>query len=275
MQSILRTLLNAAGDGITGGRIATSTNGINWTVVDDNIFDGGDCFALSYNGSIYVAGGSGDLVTLAYSYNGINWTEIANSGNLINYVSSIATNGSGFVAVGGNVTDPENNTILTSDNGIVWNGQGIDKLGAGNSVIWTGLNWLAGGETGGSVDISHTISSDGINWTPLERDTVIYGLHWNNRRVFYGGAHFGSGTPINVYKTAPQSSSYTDRSSLITSFGPTSVNFIASRYSLIPSYSEECITPTPPPDTPPPTPSITPTKSLTPSVTPTISITLS
>jgi len=263
----------AGGDGPVGGRIATSVDGINWTLVDSDIFDGGDCFALSYNGTVYVAGGSGDLVTLAYSYNGTSWTEIANSGNLINYVSSIATNGSGFVAVGGNITDPENNTILTSDNGLVWKGQGIDKLGSGNSVVWTGLNWVAGGETGGSVNISHAISSDGVNWTTLETDTIINGLHWNNRRLFYGGEYYGPDPAIKFYMTAPQSSNYTDKSSLITAFGQKSVNFIASRYSLIPSYSEECITPTPPPASPPPTPSVTPSISVTPSVTPSISIT--
>jgi thioredoxin-related protein len=264
----------AGGGGDSGGQIATSSDGITWTVVAEDLFDGGDCLTLSYNGSIYVAGGSGFVNSLAYSNDGITWFPIVGSGALMLLVKSIATNCSGFVAVGGNTDNsPTGNTILTSEDGIKWVGEGLDDLGMGNTVVWNGSNWVAGGESFGGVLSSHIISSDSHTWTPIELDTIVTALHWNNRRLFYGGEPDGNLPIKNLYKTAPQPGSYTDRSQLITPYAQNMVNFISSRYSGCLGYNEDCIPPSPSVTaTPSITPTITKTPTITPSITPTISI---
>jgi hypothetical protein len=81
--------------------IVYSYDGLSWTAAANNIF-GVDsaCGSLGWNGSIWVAAGSGTAFALAYSYDGINWTG-STSGNAVFTglsVNTITWNGSYWIA---------------------------------------------------------------------------------------------------------------------------------------------------------------------------------
>ena len=61
--------------GIGGNQIATSTDGITWTDVSQNVFTGGIGRGVAWNGSLWVAVGQGTS-QIATSPDGITWTSV-------------------------------------------------------------------------------------------------------------------------------------------------------------------------------------------------------
>ena len=101
---------------IAGGPGTTNTlywslDGINWTGLGKTIFSG-TCFNIAYNGSIFLATGSGTN-TIAYSYNGKDWTGLGTT--ILATASSIAWNGITWL-----IASITGTVILTSYNGIQW-----------------------------------------------------------------------------------------------------------------------------------------------------------
>ena len=76
--------------------VAFSTDGMIWSLygVGSDIFSGGECNAVAWNGSIWVAGGKNfnSSVTIAYSKDGLNWIAATNGFNLDNVSKSIRKN---------------------------------------------------------------------------------------------------------------------------------------------------------------------------------------
>jgi hypothetical protein len=99
----------------------------------------------------FVAGGYieyGGTNTLAYSPDGITWTPSVSGNSIFRWnVADIATNGTMWVAVGGNYSGTLN-TIAYSYDGIRWlpssNGSSIFSVG-GVAVAWGSSKWVAGG----------------------------------------------------------------------------------------------------------------------------------
>jgi hypothetical protein len=156
--------------GAVGGKIATSTDGINWTFRNGlSTTTWGSDFgayvnAIVWNGSIFLAVGVGGRA--ATSTDGINWTYRAGLntawGNI--EAKSISWNGTQFI-IGGN-----NGRIATSPDGISFTDRDAlrTNIGWGNgngtsavlSLVWNGSIYLATGEAGRAA-----ISSNGIDWT--------------------------------------------------------------------------------------------------------------
>ena len=83
---------------------------------NNNIFSNNICNTLSWNGTIWVAGGEGN-VPISHSNDGINWTPSSTSNILFtnNICNSIDWNGTYFIAGG-----KGDNPIGYSSDGIIW-----------------------------------------------------------------------------------------------------------------------------------------------------------
>jgi hypothetical protein len=98
-----------------------SFDGINWTNSPGGalLLDGR---SVAWNGKLWVAGGaqvSSAGSILIYSYNGINWTDCNNTASLSSVnANTISWNGSVWIACGAGSTN--NNSVLTSVDGINW-----------------------------------------------------------------------------------------------------------------------------------------------------------
>jgi hypothetical protein len=152
---------NGIGFIVTGSgtnTFAQSNDGINWTPITTNIFTAGG--KLAYNGSIWVACGSGPNGTLAYSTSGTNWIAPITQPFSI-AANDVKWNGSNlWVAVG---TSSNGNTLAYSPNGINWTPLALSYI-SGKGITWTGDMWFTTGAT--SSNFIAYVSSDGINWSP-------------------------------------------------------------------------------------------------------------
>ena len=115
-----------------GGRIAYSTNGINWTVsADPTIVE--ECHHITWNGTLWVAVGENINKTSAYSYNGDDWLESPDT--------NVFVGGSGY------------GWAVATDYYLV-------STQTYFSITWNGSIWIAGGTD------TIVYSRDGINWLP-------------------------------------------------------------------------------------------------------------
>ena len=114
------------------------------------------CFSVAWNGAIWVAVGD----TIAFSSNGIGWTESATIPSTSYFWTTVAYNGSLWVA-GTRGTTP----IAYSYDGDIWRAATIPtSIDQCQSVTWTGSLWIAA--TGNSPDntASAAYSYNGITW---------------------------------------------------------------------------------------------------------------
>ena len=149
---------------VAGGQgtntLAYSNNGTTWTGLGTSIFSTSGRI-IGWNGSMWVAGGSGTAHTLAYSTNGTTWTglgkTICNNG-----CYGIAWNGLMWVAVGEGTVY----TIAYSTNGTTWTGvlnsTSIFSI-VGRGIAWNGLRWVAAGQGTNSL----AYSTNGTSWNGL------------------------------------------------------------------------------------------------------------
>ena len=197
-----RNLTIAVGTGTN--TIAYSSDGINWTPSSNgnSIFTYGR--GVAWNGTLWVAVGSGTTNTIATSPDGITWTGL---GKTIFSLRGrgVAWNGTLWVAVGEGT-----NTIATSPDGITWtgrfdsNGNSIFSL-RGRGVAWNGTLWVAVGE-GTTNTIAY--SYDGITWTGLGSSIFTgygYGVAWN------GTLWVAVGEGTNTIATSPDGITWTGR----------------------------------------------------------------
>jgi hypothetical protein len=163
--------------------LSYSYDGKIWNDAANQVFSGGACRGLAWNGSIWVAVGINDSSTvfIATSSDGINWK--ASTTTVFEYnVIGIAWNGSYWVAVatsgGGNGV----NTIATSTDGMIWTASTNNPFANGSAagIAWNGSYWVAVGNNGDS-SCSLAISYDGKNWTQLNPFSggIGYGIAWN------------------------------------------------------------------------------------------------
>jgi len=181
----------AGGNGTT--KMAYSYDGINWiaSVSGNSIFN--QCYAVAWNGVLWLAGG-GDAPgnRLAYSSDGINWIASV-SGNSIFLYGCYALGWNGLMWVGcGSLTGLSNgNRIGYSYDGINWYAGILGTGVIGNltqCVAWNGLMWVVGGYGNSQIAYSY----DGINWIrSTSGDSVFitngYGVAWNGLMWVAGG----------------------------------------------------------------------------------------
>jgi len=145
----------AVGD---NGKIAYSSNGVNWTAVADSKFGDSDIYAVAWGNNKFVAVGGGFPAKIAYSSDGINWTAVADNTFGNSSIYSIAWGNNKFVA-----GDYDGKMAYSSD-GINWTAVADSTFGTSRirSIAWGNNKFIA---TGNDNKVSY--SSDGINWTAV------------------------------------------------------------------------------------------------------------
>ena len=182
-------------EGSPGPRIASSPDGITWTVrsADTAIFHTANKVAFGKDGSgnnLWVAVGSGNN-TIATSTNGFVWsgrgkTIFTAQGRAVAYDSGAGL----WVAVG-----EGGNTIATSTDGIVWTGRGTTIFtNFGSGVAYANNQWFAVG-AGGNF---YATSVDGINWTGRGGSTVFTGSYPSVYCVAYAQLEYAKPTYVAV-----------------------------------------------------------------------------
>jgi len=192
------------GVGKTG--IVYSKNGVNWTLIDTDIFDI-QSNSIIHDGKKWIAVGQGKN-SIAYSYDGFIWIPVEKSTTIISSGNKLFYDGKIYVAVG---TGPVN-SIAYSYDGITWNpvvSSAINLLSEVNSVYSNGVIWIA---TGRGVENTIIYSNDGIVWRGNGKTTFVNsgnGIGWNGQlwiavgegtnTIAYsndGVSWFGLGKPI-------------------------------------------------------------------------------
>jgi hypothetical protein len=200
-------------NGTSGGRLAISSDGINWSVVTsvDNLGGSNTVFTSgAWNGSMWVITarlGSGSTVG-RYSYDAMNWYSIGfGSPGLEATTSCLASSSALFVAGG---TTDGGSAIQYSPDGITWSisssAQSIVGATTGKvqAVAYNGSRWVAGGyATAATVPSFIMYSDNAINWTVSSTDasTVISGRIWSfgwNGTIWLAG---GDGTHPLAYSS--------------------------------------------------------------------------
>ena len=184
------------------GRIAYSTDGVNWTKIDSSPFEGYYIYSICYGNGKYVAGGGNPSMTItqnrpgnvppttvtidacakmAYSTDGITWTEVDSTFGSSRIYSIYHGNGK-FVAGG---TDGK---MASSTDGSNWTGVDSPFGSSGiHSTYYGNGNFIAGGGSG-----KMAYSLDGITWTAVAdsafgSSTILSICYGNRRYVAVGG----------------------------------------------------------------------------------------
>jgi len=196
--------------GATSRPIFSSTNnGETWTATTTNPFSDNNNnshgYGIAYNGTRWVAVGTGNVVSVAYSNNGTSWNQIPNNNNPF-YTSNnpfgtgygVAWNGQMWVAVG-----TGGNQTAYSYNGVKWTqtGSGFGSSNVGYCVAWNGKMWVAGGKS----DSNNILYSyDGVKWTSANSSTYngngtyVKGISWNGSMWIAAGYTNNSNYPSNI-----------------------------------------------------------------------------
>lgn len=158
--------------------LALSTDGINYTP----IHNGGNYCSVLFKNRIFV---SYPNSILAYSQEltradilnkNVSMSQISVADQGINYIRSMATNGTVLVAVLGS---GGTNTIVYSYDGLTWTGSGMVFSYAGTVVKWVGNKFIAAGHGTSGTLFS---SPDGISWTQMMNASVF-----GSYNSYYGG----------------------------------------------------------------------------------------
>ena len=196
-------------DYLPAGRIAYSTDGVNWTSIDSSPFKGDYIYSVCYGNGKYVAGGGIPSLTItqnhpgnippttvtidarakmAYSTDGITWTEVDSTfgGSRI---YSICYGGNGKYVAGG-----MDGKMAYSTDGVNWTAVTNSTFGRSSisSICYGNGKYVAGGGSG-----KMAYSTDGINWTAVADSTLgsstISNLCYGNGKYIANG---GSGKMI-------------------------------------------------------------------------------
>ena len=169
--------------------IARSTDGITWTPVvsADTVFYDGTCYALTWNGTSWVAGLDGSN-RLGYSYDGVSWSASASGSSLLTTACYTVADGSGIWLAGGSGSK----RIIKSTDGINWNASfpggftDPNNIFGNNScfaIAYNGNGWVA---TSDSTANRIARSVDGLTWnSTVNANTIFtsacYGVAWNGQ----------------------------------------------------------------------------------------------
>ncbi|WP_461257692.1 hypothetical protein [Treponema sp. R80B11-R83G3] len=187
----------AVGYGQDGGKIATSTDGVNWKAVADTKFTTA-IISIGYGNGTFVAGG--DYGKMAYSSdNGATWTAVEDStfgSNTNSSINAIAYGNSTFVAVG------RVGIAYSTNNGATWTKVEDNNLPYYKNAIafGNGMFVAVGLDTtypdGETVYVGKIVTStDGIDWTAVGDST--FG-ETEIRAITFGNGTFVAGGYDNV-----------------------------------------------------------------------------
>jgi hypothetical protein len=164
--------------------IASSVDGINWTLLDTTIFNR-RCYNIVYNGSVYIAVGWGTY-PLAKSSDGINWDYITTLPQVPGY--HIFNDGNQYIASSEANRNSTGGNIWTSQDGVTWDtSKNIDLQFDVRCIAYNGIDtYVASGSKNGflSGTIFYYWSNDLINWYPPNNyllGTINWWIDWNGK----------------------------------------------------------------------------------------------
>ena len=191
----------------TGARTAYSTNGINWTFVENvSAGDGNAIYGLAYGDSKFIAVGNGGRVTS--TTNGTTWGWVVDNLGGLGTLNAVIYGGGKWVAVSndgriayatGDPAIPANWTALTAEKSR-FGSAGILSIAYGNG------KFVAVGHNG-----KMATSPDGIEWTAIPAGTDNGQSRFSDQEsinaVTYG-SHFITGG--NAYSGTASKFAYSD-----------------------------------------------------------------
>jgi hypothetical protein len=208
------------------GRMFASTDGTNWTNVNNNgifaggaIFDPGYVYAIAYGNNMFVAGGQGEggESKMATSTDGTAWTEVDISRIFEWDVKAIALAVASFVAGG------SRGKMATSTNGTAWTAVDVSRIfgtdwDASISAIAFGNDRFVAGGTRGKM----ATSINGTAWTAVDVSRIfgdygmIYAIAYGNGRFVAGGGGMATSTDGTAWTAVDVSGIFTEGINAIT-----------------------------------------------------------
>lgn len=185
----------AVGTGSTS--ILWSTNGSSWGAATGALLPTGT--AVAWNGSTWVAVGSGDSNTVVISSDGHSWYTPASPPDARVSMNGIAWNGSKWAAVGNDPISPYN-CIWYSADAHTWTGVPSTFTGAGGygaAVASDGSTFVA---VGSGTNKMYR-SADGVTWTPIASFTESGTSIANNGLVWLATGTDSPSTPRVIRST--------------------------------------------------------------------------
>ena len=182
---------------IAGSSVTSTTLNCSTSLVDWNWRQGGNFYDIAWNGTQYVAIGTGGFI--ATSTNGTSW-QPQRSGTT-SLLFGIIWDGSQFVVVG------YSGTILTSSDAITWTAQTSGVTEHLVKLTWSGSLYVAVGFNGTILT-----SSNATSWTARTSGTssLLYTAAWNGTTFITAGSG-------GVLISSPNGITWTSRSSGTTS----------------------------------------------------------
>ena len=164
---------------IVGGQggMVMSSDGLEWTGIEysDQMFN--NISGIANNGSIWVAIGTGNNDSMAWSENGIKWYGLGLK--LFTQGYSVEYNGTYWVATGFG-----SNNFAYSEDGKIWIGGEIkDFYGDdifGIDLAWNSKMWIVVGKSNGNNPNMY-YSTNGMTWTGINQKPIITpsSISWN------------------------------------------------------------------------------------------------
>lgn len=196
----------------TNNRIATSSDGINWTirtsVNNSSVFRN---IVWSYENNLFVVIGSSGVSTdsVSYSSDGITWNSLTppNTSNWFNitWASELKL----FVAVADFA--PTNICVMTSPDGLTWTNRSTPSNSSMRGICWSAeLGLLIAVASTGPDRIFK--STDGINWSvvPLANTQAWFSVCWSKELGIFVAVSIDT-TVITSVMTSPDGNNWTLR----------------------------------------------------------------
>ena len=203
--SIIQSIAYGDGKFVAGGydgKMAYSTDGINWNTVNST-FGTTEIYGIAYGDGKFVA--VGFYGRMAYSTDGVNWTAISNTNNTFgtSHIRGITWDGGKFVTVG------QNGKMAYSTDGINWTAYAtINSTSYYYCIAYGGGTFVVGDSNYGRM----AYSSDGVTWTIIssgvfDTNGYINSIAWNgNRFVAVGnGGRMGYSADGTTWNTVSNS----------------------------------------------------------------------
>jgi hypothetical protein len=195
----------AVGIGSNGQNIATSNDGINWTLLSNTILDV-RVYHIVYNGSVYIAVGFSNTYPMATSIDGITWeynTTYKVDNGTLQFGFDIIYDGNRYIFVGGG------GKVAISVDCITWNSSNnvsmpfdIRKIAYNNVNIY-----VAGGTKNGFINTDNFIywSNDAITWYAGNNNNILMGemfyIEWDGTHFIACGTPLSGSTTNIIYST--------------------------------------------------------------------------
>jgi hypothetical protein len=170
------------GNNVTGQNLLGSADGITWNhtnISGDSMLSQG--YTVTYNGSIYLAGGLKNTQTMISSTDSLTWTSVTSATAIATQsVYSIAWNGAKWVAIG--ITTSNAGVVMYSSDGINWfrSTSGSNYMTTYNTsckgvVLWDTITntWIVGGSNSSTTTSCIINSTDGITWYASTNSNIL------------------------------------------------------------------------------------------------------